>query len=98
MTIVGVTLVSLNTVDLHTRMAPGERMTLAGYDFHFVATAPLKGPNYTGTDAQFEVTRPGAARRSGSLGEKRNYHVRGMPMTEAGIASRSHPRHLHLAR
>ncbi len=83
-TIVGVTLVSLNTVDLHTRMAPGERAQVAGYDFHFVATVPLTGPNYTGTEAQFEVARPGAAPIRLSA-EKRNYHVRGMPMTEAGI-------------
>ena len=83
-TIIGVTLVSLNTVDLHTRMAPGERVELAGYEFHFVAALPLKGPNYAGSEAQFEVTRKGGTPLRLSA-EKRNYHVRGMPMTEAGI-------------
>ena len=83
-TIIGVTLVSLNTLDLHTRMAPGDRVELGGYSFHFTAAAPLKGPNYNGTEARFEVTRPGGAPLL-LAAEKRNYQVRGMPMTEAGI-------------
>ncbi len=83
-TLIGVTLVSLNTVDLHTRMAPGDQVEVAGYHFTFVAALPLTGPNYDGTEAQFEITRPGqpALRLSA---EKRNYRVRAMPMTEAGI-------------
>ncbi len=83
-TIIGVTLVSLNTVDLHTRMAPGDHAELGGYDFHFIAAVPLQGPNYDGTEAQFEVTRPGGKSIHLSA-EKRNYQVRAMPMTEAGI-------------
>ena len=83
-TIIGVTLVSLNTVDLHTRMAPGDELDVAAYHFKFVAALPLKGPNYDGTEAQFEITRPGQAPLRLSA-EKRNYRVRAMPMTEAGI-------------
>ena len=83
-TIIGVTLVSLNTVDVHTRMAPGDALDVAGYHFKFVAALPLTGPNYDGTEAQFEITRRGHAPLRLSA-EKRNYRVRAMPMTEAGI-------------
>ena len=83
-TIIGVTLVSLNTVDLHTRMAPGDEIDVAAYHFKFVAALPLKGPNYDGTEAQFEITGPGQTPLRLSA-EKRNYRVRAMPMTEAGI-------------
>ncbi len=83
-TLIGVTLVSLNTVDLHTRMAPGDEVDVAGYHFTFVAARPLTGPNYDGTEAQFEITRPGQPSLRLSA-EKRNYRVRAMPMTEAGI-------------
>jgi cytochrome c-type biogenesis protein CcmF len=83
-TIVGVTLVSLNTVDLHTRMAPGDETDVAGYHFKFVAAVPLQGPNYDGTEAQFEITRAGQLPLRLSA-EKRNYRVRAMPMIDAGL-------------
>ena len=83
-TIIGVTLVSLNTVDLHTRMAPGDGVEVGGYYFRFVAARPLTGPNYDGTTAQFEITH-GDQPPLHLSAEKRNYRVRAMPMTEAGI-------------
>ena len=84
-TLIGVTLVSLNTVDLHTRMAPGDSVDLAGYRFRFASSTPVKGPNYEGTEAQFEVFRD-AALVTTLAAQKRIYQVRDMPMTEAGIA------------
>ncbi|MGE0858697.1 MAG: heme lyase CcmF/NrfE family subunit [Gammaproteobacteria bacterium] len=84
-TIVGVTLVSLDTVDVHARAAPGDSVTAGDYVFTFAAATPIEGPNYDGTAARFEVTRDGEHVTTLSA-EKRNYRVRGMPMTEAGIA------------
>ena len=84
-TVLGVTLVSLNSVDLHTRLAPGESARLAGFEFRLDELHPVEGPNYHGTGATFSVSREGKPLATVSA-EKRNYRVRGMAMTEAGIA------------
>ena len=85
-TVIGVTLVSLNTVDLHTRMAPGEEATVAGYTFRFTGARPIEGPNYTGTEAAFAVSESGVAVAT-LTAQKRQYPVRGTAMTEAGIVA-----------
>ena len=84
-TVVGVTLVSLYGIDKHVRMAVGDVTELAGVQFEFVGAHELEGPNYTGTAARFAVRRDGALLTE-LQAEKRIYTVRGMPMTEAGIA------------
>ena len=84
-TVVGVTLVSLYGVDKHVRMGVGDVAELAGVQFEFVGSRELEGPNYTGTAARFAVRRDGVLLTELEA-EKRLYTVRGMPMTEAGIA------------
>jgi cytochrome c-type biogenesis protein CcmF len=83
-TLIGVTLVSLNTVDLHTRLSPGESAQVAGFEFRMLSLGPLDGPNYKGTEARFAVWRDGEEVAQLSA-QKRQYPVRGMALTEAGI-------------
>ncbi len=83
-TIVGITLVSAYGVDKHLRMAPGDAVELAGYEFRFDASRDATGPNYAGTEAQFTVRRNG--RQVAIItAQKRHYAVRNATMTEAGI-------------
>ncbi len=82
--IVGVTLSSLHSADLHRRMAPGDTIAFNGYKFVLKKMEPVSGPNYDATQAVIDVhkgTRHIAELRT----QKRVYTVRGMTMTEAGI-------------
>ncbi len=83
-TIIGVTLVSLGTLEQHLRLAPGESATVGGLQFAFVSAKPFKGPNFEGTEAHFVVT-DGERQVAELVAEKRLYVVRGTAMTEAGI-------------
>jgi cytochrome c-type biogenesis protein CcmF len=85
LSIIGIVLTSYETVDLHTRMAPGETKNVGPYAFQFVKLREYKGPNYDATEGTFRITKDGAFVAE-LTPEKRNYTVRAMPMTEAGIA------------
>ena len=84
-TVVGVTLVSLYSVDKHLRMAPGDSVEVSGVRFDFTEARQVVGPNYDGTLAHFVLSQDGRSIAE-LAAEKRMYRVRGMPMTEAGIA------------
>ncbi|MCL1144351.1 heme lyase CcmF/NrfE family subunit [Shewanella gaetbuli] len=82
--IVGATMVSNYSVERSVRMGPGVSQELAGYTFTYVETKNVVGPNYTAQQGQIEVyqddkyvtlLRP----------DRRQYNVRTMDMTEAGI-------------
>ena len=82
--IAGVCLTTALSVDRHVRMAPGDRIPLAAYEFRLEALREVIGPNYTATEARFTVWREG--RQVAELfPQKRFYKVRAMPMTEADI-------------
>jgi cytochrome c-type biogenesis protein CcmF len=83
-TLTGVALVSTGSAELHTRIAPGDAVEVAGYSFRFERLAPLTGPNYHGHAAHFSVTK-GDRRVAELEAQKRYYKVRKMAMTEAGI-------------
>jgi len=84
-TVIGVVVTSFYSVDEHQRLAPGESTELAGYEFHFVNLRTYSGPNYRATQGNFELRRDGKFIAT-LKPEKRLYHVRNMPMTEAGIS------------
>ncbi|MEX2479560.1 MAG: heme lyase CcmF/NrfE family subunit, partial [Gammaproteobacteria bacterium] len=84
-TVVGVTLVSLYSVDKHLRMAPGDTVEVRDVSFTFTQASRVDGPNYDSTLAHFVVRREDSVIAELEA-EKRLYRVRGMPMTEAGIA------------
>ena len=84
MAIAGVCLTTALSVDKHERMAPGDRLTVAGHEFRFEDLKQASGPNYTSSVAHFTIWQDG--KQVGELQpEKRTYKVRSMPMTEAGI-------------
>ena len=67
-------------------MAPGDTVTLSGYEFRFDGARQGKGPNYATTLGHFTVFKNG--REIVQLTpEKRVYNVSGTPTTEAGIES-----------
>ncbi len=83
-TVVGVTMVSVYGVDKHLRMGPGDRTLLSGYEFEFVQTRQVDGPNYDGTEILFNVWSEGTLVAT-LTPQKRRYQIRGQTMTEAGI-------------
>ncbi len=84
--VIGVTLVRGYGEERDLRMAPGEKVTLGGYEFTFRGTKEVPGPNYVATRGDFEVRREGSAKLSRTMHpEKRLYQAGGQTMTEADI-------------
>lgn len=82
--IVGITLTSIYTQEKDIRLAPGQSMQLAGYDFVFHGVKKAVGPNYDASEGRVSVTKNGAPVAELEP-QKRIYRASGMPMTEAGI-------------
>jgi len=83
--IFGVTLVKGYERELDLRMAPGDRVTLGGYEFAFKGTKEVPGPNYASVMGEFDVRPAGGGSSRTMLPEKRLYSASGMTMTEASI-------------
>jgi cytochrome c-type biogenesis protein CcmF len=84
--ITGVTLVKGFETERDLRMAPGDKVTMAGYEFTFVGTREVPGPNYSAVRGDFEVRRQGSKNVLRMMQpEKRVYHAAGQTMTEAAI-------------
>ncbi|KAB7627489.1 heme lyase CcmF/NrfE family subunit [Alkalilimnicola sp. S0819] len=84
MFIVGVTLVSNLELERDVRLAPGESVTLAGYDYRFDGVSRVEGPNYTARRGHVMVSRDGE-HIAELWPEKRTYRVQQSPMTDAAI-------------
>ncbi|HEX6259770.1 MAG TPA: cytochrome c-type biogenesis CcmF C-terminal domain-containing protein, partial [Woeseiaceae bacterium] len=85
----GVTIVSAFSVEADLRLAPGEKVQVAGYEFELRGLRDVQGPNYRALEGEVEVRRNGeftAVLRP----QKRTYLVQQSPMTEAGIDSAWH--------
>ncbi|PJD96897.1 MAG: heme lyase NrfEFG subunit NrfE [Legionella sp.] len=65
------------------RMRVNDKATLAGFHIQFVKESALKGANFTGTQAQFAVTKDKKTRFI--YPEKRFYTIGQMAMTESAI-------------
>ena len=84
--IIGVALVRGYETERDLRMAPGERVTIGGYEFTFKGVGEVPGPNYAATRGNFEVRREGSPAIVRTMHpEKRVYHASGQTMTEADI-------------
>src|SRR5271155_5189004 len=46
-------------IEKDVALKPGSSYSIAGYDFHFLSTADVTGPNYDAVEALMEVTRDG---------------------------------------
>ncbi len=82
--IVGVAITSSHSIQRDLRMAPGDRVSLGGYQLRFDGVSVQAGPNYLSRFGSVTVYENG--RQIAVLHpEKRMYTAQGMPMTEAGI-------------
>ena len=83
--VIGITLVSYYESTSHLKMEVGDKTQLNDYSFKFTSLDNVKGPNYEGVKATFEVTNNKETYQVQIPAEKRFYNTRGMTMTEAGI-------------
>lgn len=82
--VVGATMVSNYSIEKSVRMGPGTSHELAGYTFNYLETRNVVGPNYTAQQGQVEVLKDGE-KIALLQPDRRQYNVRTMDMTEAGI-------------
>lgn len=82
--IVGVLMVSHFSVEKDLRMAPGDTVTLGGYQFQFEGVGKQRGANYISDYGTVRVTRDGEL-VAVMHPEKRAYNVSGSMMTDAAI-------------
>ena len=82
--LIGVSLTSSISSEKHLRMAAGDHYQMAGYDFEFVGTRVVRGPNYTANEGEFIITREDRE-VTRLYPQKRQYAQGGNTMTEAAI-------------
>lgn len=82
-TIIGISISTGYGIQDDVRMAPGDRINLAGYQVSFINESALVGANYHGTQALFTLSH--GLKQSNIYPEKRVYDVGQMAMTEAAI-------------
>jgi cytochrome c-type biogenesis protein CcmF len=82
--IVGISLTSIYSEEKDIKLAPGESLSMAGYDFLFHGVKRTAGVNYDANQGQVTITKNGEL-VADLFPQKRVYRAQGMPMTEAGI-------------
>jgi len=84
--ILGVALVRGYEREQDLRLAPGQSVTMGGYEFTFKGTTQVPGPNYIALRGDFDVRREGSTTVIRTMNpEKRMYQAAGQTMTEADI-------------
>ncbi len=82
--LVGISLTSATSSERHLRMISGDVLEMAGYEFKFLGTSFVQGPNYRADEGEFVVSKQG--REIARLySQKRLYAGGGQTMTEAAI-------------
>src|SRR3546814_21040910 len=74
--------VSVWKAEVVSNLRPGEAVEIAGYSLLFEGVGRLQGPNYTAERARFPVSR-GGDEIAQMFTDKRLYHVRPIPTTDA---------------
>jgi cytochrome c-type biogenesis protein CcmF len=83
-TLAGVSLTSTQSIDLHTRLAPGDHVALGSYTIRFDSLREFDGANFRASEALFKIEQDGVPLYE-LRPQKRFYQVRSVSMTEAGI-------------
>lgn len=83
MFVVGVTLVITYNLEKDVRLKPGESYMLSGYDFKFMGTHKVKGPNYIADEGHLIVSRDG--KTADLYPQKRMYEGNNKAMTDASV-------------
>ena len=81
--VIGVAISTGYGIQDDVKMSPGDSAVLAGYTITFHSQSSLKGANYHGTQARFEVGH--GARSKIIYPEKRIYNIGKMAMTDSAI-------------
>jgi cytochrome c-type biogenesis protein CcmF len=82
--VLGVTFVMSYSTEKDLRMEPGSSYTVAGYEFVFLGTHQVQGPNYVADEGMLELRKDGEL--IGELApQKRRYSGQNNDMTEASI-------------
>ena len=84
--VVGVASVNGYQLEKDVRLAAGDSVALAGYDFRFNGIRQTRGPNYQALVGDIDLSKDGRPLRK-LFPEKRVYQTSSMPMTEAAIDS-----------
>jgi cytochrome c-type biogenesis protein CcmF len=84
MFVAGVTMVMSYEQEKDLRMEPGSTYEMSGYEFKFLGTRKVQGPNYTADEGRIEVSRNGELIKELNP-QKRIYNDQNNPMTEASI-------------
>ena len=82
--IIGITISSNHSQEVHKRMGPGDRVDVSGYTFELAKISKVPGPNYQATEATVNVYQDDKIVTT-LTSQKRIYFAQGNPMTEAGI-------------
>jgi cytochrome c-type biogenesis protein CcmF len=82
--VIGITLTTHYQLSRDVRMQPGDQVTLGLYNFQFLGVNNLQGPNYSGTNGEFLITKD---HKFINLlhAQKRLYTVEQVEMTESAI-------------
>ena len=83
-TTLGIVVVSAWGVETDRSLAPGESITVSGYEFLLDRVEDVDGPNYRAVQGVVQVSR-GTQPVTTLYPQKRIYEVQQSPMTEAGI-------------
>jgi cytochrome c-type biogenesis protein CcmF len=84
MFVMGVTGLESYKIERDISLGPGETHVIDDYEFKFVGTRPVTGPNYEAIEGIVEIREDGELLTT-LRPQKRLYQVRGDMMTEAGI-------------
>jgi len=82
--LIGLSLTSAISSEKHLRMASGDRFEMAGYQFEFLGTKIVKGPNFIADEGEFIVLKDGHE-ITRLFPQKRTYTQGGQTMTEAAL-------------
>ncbi len=83
LTLIGVAITSVLSVERDLRMAPGESADMGSLEVRFLGVTRVSGPNYLADQGEFVIVEDG--RRYTLRPEKRSYMARQSVMTEAAI-------------
>jgi len=84
MFVAGVTMVMSYEQEKDLRMEPGSSYEMSGYEFKFLGTRKVQGPNFVADEGRIEVWRNGEMIKELNP-QKRIYSDQNNPMTEASI-------------
>ncbi|MGD8696335.1 MAG: cytochrome c-type biogenesis CcmF C-terminal domain-containing protein, partial [Gammaproteobacteria bacterium] len=75
------------SIEQDAGMTPGDTRSIAGYDFRFLGSRDVEGPNFSAVEGEVLVSKEGEEITL-LQPQKRVYRVQQSPMTEAAIHAR----------